>query len=172
MNITETSKSKYTAKDSVFRNLFGIPKYAAQLYIELHPGENITENDIEHVTLESVIMATLYNDIGFKVGNKIIMLVEQQSSWTENIVVRMFVYLAETYYDYFEDTKQSLYISKKVKFPKPELYVIYSWEDKKNVPEKISLKGEYAKIIKTIRKTIILRIVFIIFHFFRSYSYN
>ncbi|MBQ7265802.1 MAG: hypothetical protein IJS61_06860 [Firmicutes bacterium] len=98
MNITEDTKSKYVAKDSVFRNLFGIKKYAAQLYMALHPDETITEDDIEHVTLESIIMATLYNDVGFKVGNKIIMLVEQQSSWSENIVVRMFVYLAETYY--------------------------------------------------------------------------
>ena len=139
MNVTENTKSKYVAKDSVFRNLFGIPKYAAQLYMALHPDETVTEDDIEHVTLESVIMATLYNDVGFKVGNKIIMLVEQQSSWSENIVVRMFVYLAETYYDYFEDTEQSLYGTRKVKFPKPELYLIYSGEDKKDVPEELSL---------------------------------
>lgn len=51
----------------------------------------------------------------------------------------MFVYLAETYYDYFEDTKQSLYGTAKVKFPKPELYVIYTGEDKRNVPESLSL---------------------------------
>ena len=139
MNVTEETKSKYIAKDSVFRNLFGIKKYAAQLYMALHPDETVTEDDIEHVTLESVIMATLYNDVGFKVGNKIIMLVEQQSSWSENIVVRMFVYLAETYYDYFEDTEQSLYGTRKVKFPKPELYLIYSGEDKKDVPEELSL---------------------------------
>ncbi|MBQ7266375.1 MAG: hypothetical protein IJS61_09790 [Firmicutes bacterium] len=143
MNVTGETKSKYVAKDSVFRNLFGIPKYAAQLYMALHPNETITEDDIEHVTLESVIMATLYNDVGFKVGNKIIMLVEQQSSWSENIVVRMFIYLAETYYDYFEATKQSLYVSKKVKFPKPELYVIYSGDDKKNIPETISLSKSF-----------------------------
>ena len=139
MNVTEETKSKFIAKDSVFRNLFGIKKYAAQLYMALHPDETVTEDDIEHVTLESVIMATLYNDVGFKVGNKIIMLVEQQSSWSENIVVRMFVYLAETYYDYFEDTEQSLYGTRKVKFPKPELYLIYSGEDKKDVPEELSL---------------------------------
>ena len=139
MNVTEETKSKYIAKDSVFRNLFGIKKYAAQLYMALHPDETVTEDDIEHVTLESVIMATLYNDVGFKVRNKIIMLVEQQSSWSENIVVRMFVYLAETYYDYFEDTEQSLYGTRKVKFPKPELYLIYSGEDKKDVPEELSL---------------------------------
>ena len=53
--------------------------------------------------------------------------------------MRMFVYLAETYYDYFEDTEQSLYGSTKVKFPKPELYLIYSGDDKKNVPEELSL---------------------------------
>ena len=119
------------------------PKYAAQLYMALHPDETVTENDIEHVTLESVIMATLYNDVGFKVKDKIIMLVEQQSTWTENIAVRMLVYLAETYYDYFKDTKQSLYDTPKVKMPKPDLYVLYTGTDKKNVPPYISLSDSY-----------------------------
>ena len=143
MNVTEETKSKYIAKDSVFRNLFGIKKYAAQLYMALHPDETVTEDDIEHVTLESVIMATLYNDVGFKVKDKIIMLVEQQSTWTENIAVRMLVYLAETYYDYFKDTKQSLYDEPKVKMPKPDLYVLYTGTDKKNVPPYISLSESY-----------------------------
>jgi hypothetical protein len=40
-------------------------------------------------------------------------------------------------------TDQSLYVSKKVKFPKPELYVIYSGDDKKNVPKTISLADSY-----------------------------
>ncbi len=139
MNVNGETKSKYIAKDSVFRNLFGIKKYAAQLYMALHPNETVTEDDIKHVTLESVIMATLYNDVGFMVGNKLIMLIEQQSSWSENIVMRMFIYLAETYYDYFEDTEQSLYGSRKVKFPKPELYLIYSGDDKNNIPKELSL---------------------------------
>ena len=40
-------------------------------------------------------------------------------------------------------TDQSLYVSKKVKFPKLELYVIYSGDDKKNVPETILLADSF-----------------------------
>ena len=144
MNTNEQSKAKYTAKDSVFRNLFAIPKYLVQLYKALHPDEDISEDDIKLVTLEGIIMVTLYNDIGFIVGDRLIILVEQQSSCSENIVIRMLVYLAETYYNYFDETERSLYSSVKIKrFPKPELYVIYTGEDKKNVPETISLADSF-----------------------------
>lgn len=53
------------------------------------------------------------------------------------------VYLAETYYDYFKDTEQSLYDTPKVKMPKPDLYVLYTGTDKKNVPPYISLPDSY-----------------------------
>jgi phosphoheptose isomerase len=59
-----------------------------------------------------------------------------------NIIVRMLLYLAETYSNYYKETKQSLYSSKKVTFPKPELYVIYTGEkgSKKDV---ITLSEEF-----------------------------
>ena len=38
----------------------------------------------------------------------------------------MRLYLAQSYHEYFERTSQSLYKSKKVKMPKPELYMIYT----------------------------------------------
>ena len=45
-------KSNRKAKDSVFTNLFTIPKYRYQLFKELHPEvKGITEDDIEIVTL-------------------------------------------------------------------------------------------------------------------------
>jgi hypothetical protein len=47
-----------------------------------------------------------------------------------------------TYQDYFERTKQNLYKSKKVKMPKPELYVIYTG-DRKSQPEYLSLSEEF-----------------------------
>ena len=47
-----------------------------------------------------------------------------------------------TYQDYFTRTKQNLYKSKKVKLPKPELYVIYTG-DRKEHPEYLSLSEEF-----------------------------
>lgn len=68
-------------------------------------------------------------------------LLEAQSLWTLNII-RALLYLAQTYHDYFERTNQNLYKSKKVKMPKPELYVIYTG-DRKNIPDTISLSKEF-----------------------------
>jgi hypothetical protein len=80
--------------------------------------------------------------VGFRVRDKIFILVEAQTTWTMNILVRMFMYLAETYNNYFMETHQSLYNTKKVTFPKPELYVIYTGDrgDRKDV---ITLSEEF-----------------------------
>jgi hypothetical protein len=102
--------AKYTVKDSVFRDLFSDKKYLFELYKALHPeNTDVTEDDIEPITLEAVLMADLYNDVGFRVKNAIFILVEAQSTWSMNIIVRMFMYLAETYNNYYRETKQSLY---------------------------------------------------------------
>ena len=51
---------------------------------------------------------------------------EAQSTWTVNILVRILLYLAQSYHEYFQRTSQDYYKSRKVKMPKPELYVIFT----------------------------------------------
>ena len=46
-------------------------------------------------------MANMYNDLGFSVKDKIFILTEAQTTWSVNIVIRMFMYLAETYHAYY-----------------------------------------------------------------------
>ena len=75
-------------------------------------------------------------------SHKLLLLLEEQSSWTVNILIRMLLYLAQSYHEYFERTSQSLYKSKKVKMPKPELYVIYTG-NKGRKPDRISLSKEF-----------------------------
>ena len=47
-----------------------------------------------------------------------------------------------TYQDYIKKTKQNVYKSKKIKLPRPELYVIYTG-DRKERPEYISMAEEF-----------------------------
>ena len=119
--------AKYTVKDSVFTSLFREPKYLLQLYQALHPEDHeATEDSIKNVTITNVLLDQYYNDVGFQIGEKVVILVEQQSSWSINIVVRCLLYLAQTYQEYFESTKQNVYGSKKLELPKPEMYVIFT----------------------------------------------
>ena len=120
---------KYTIKDSVFTNLFREKKYLLQLYQALHPEDSeTTEDDLTDITIENVLTDGQYNDLGFAVGRKLFVLAEAQSTWTMNILVRAFLYLAQSYHEYFKKHNMSLYYKKQVVMPKPELYVIYTGE--------------------------------------------
>lgn len=139
----DTIVAKHKIKDSVFTNLFRDKKYLLMLYKSLHPEDNeITEEDLREVTLENVLVDDLYNDLGFSVKDRLIILVEAQSTWTVNIVIRALLYMAYTYKNYFESTMQNLYKSRAVKVPTPELYVIYSGE-RGSKPDTISLSETF-----------------------------
>ena len=135
---------KRSAKDTVFRDLFSDKKYLLQLYLALHPEDtSITENDLDIVTLESIFMNGVYNDLGFLVReNQLVILVEAQSTWLPNIVIRSLIYLMATYQEYFNKNNIQLYSSVKARMPKPELYVIYTGE-KGSHPDTLSLKDGF-----------------------------
>ena len=135
--------AKYTIKDSVFTSLFKEKKYLIQLYRAIHPEDTeATEEDLQDVTVSNVLVNDIYNDVGFRVGPTLLILIESQSTWTVNIIFRALMYLVQTYREYFKETKQDIYKSKKLKMPIPELYVIYSGE-RKTKPEEISLSEEF-----------------------------
>ncbi len=138
----EETIAKKTVKDSVFCDLFEQPKYLLQLYKALHPEDTeVTESQIGGVTIRNVFLDQLYNDLGFMVGSKLLLLIEAQSTWSVNIVVRILLYLASTWKEYIEENKLNIY-GGKITLPKPELYMIYTG-DRKAQPEWISLSDEF-----------------------------
>ena len=135
--------AKRTAKNSVFLDLFQNKRYLLKLYKTLHPeDEAATEDSLTDVTITNVLTDNLYNDLGFIANNKLMILVEAQSTWTVNILVRILLYLAHSYHEYFQRTCQDYYKSRKVKMPKPELYVIFAG-NKGRKPDKIALSKEF-----------------------------
>lgn len=139
----EESLAKYTIKDSVFTTLFQDKKYLIQLYRALHPEDmETTEDELTDITIRNVLTNGMHNDLGFRVGEKIMILTEAQSLWTMNIIIRALLYLAQTYHDYFEQQGANLYGSKKVRMPEPELYMIFTGE-RADRPQTISLSDEF-----------------------------
>ena len=124
---------KRKIKDSVFTDLFSNKKYCLELYKTLHPEDkDVTEKDIKIYTNKPVLVNDLYNDFAMGVKDKILFLMEEQSSWSVNILLRDFLYLAWTYKKIFDKNKTNLYSSKKVDIPIPELYVLYTGKKKIN----------------------------------------
>ena len=141
--LTQKIGAKRTAKNSVFLDIFQNKSYLLKLYKTLHPEDALaTEDSLTDITIENVLTDNLYNDLGFIVNNKLMILIEAQSTWTMNILVRVLLYLAQSYHEYFYRTSQNYYTSKKLKMPKPELYVIYTG-NRGQKPEQISLSQEF-----------------------------
>ena len=137
---------KRTIADSVFTNLFGNRKYLLQFYQALHPDDtDIKEDDLSVITIENVLTDGQYNDLGATVrSDKMIFLCEAQSTWSLNVLIRILMYLAETYSRYCQDHNIDLYKSKTAPLPRPELYVLFTG-DREDKPDAISLREDYFK---------------------------
>ena len=136
-------QAKRSAKDTVFRNLFSQPEYLLELYRALHPEDvHVTPDMFSNVTIENVLTDKIYNDLGFTVGNRLLVLVEAQSTWSVNILVRAFLYLAESYQQRFEENEVNLYSSRKIDLPEPELYVIFTG-DRRTRPGELTLSEQF-----------------------------
>ena len=116
-------------KDSVFCDLFGKPEYLIQLYRSLHPEDRKTKTeDLTIITLTSAFLKGIYNDLGFMIGNRLIVLVEEQATFAYNIIVRLLMYLAETYRRYIDQNELNEYSTTILELPRPEFYMVYTGE--------------------------------------------
>ena len=133
----------HAIKDSIFRDLFSQPAYLLQLYKVLHPEDTtVTESDLGNVTIQNVLMGQLYNDLGFTVRDRMLILLEAQSTWTVNIAARLFLYAAETLNRYIQVTEQNMYAERRMKLPKFEFYVLYTG-DRSARPQWICYADEF-----------------------------
>ena len=64
-------------KDSVFLNLFHIPQYTVELVKALHPNLTISEGEVKTVSLQSILLAKPYNDLGILVKGKLLIFAEK-----------------------------------------------------------------------------------------------
>jgi hypothetical protein len=114
-------------KSSVFSLLFGDPVILRELYNALEgtplpPNVPITIN-----TLEGALYRTRLNDLSFIVGEKLVVLIEQQSTINPNMPLRILMYIARVYEKIVE--AKDIYAKGLVKIPRPELIVLYNGPD-------------------------------------------
>ena len=137
------SRMNRRIKDSVFTMLFAMQKYIRELYLSLHPEDTaISEEDLKTITLETVLVTGILNDLGLQVRDSIIILTEAQSTFTRNLPFRLLLYLAETLDRYVSSHNMNRYSTTPVKIPRPELYVIYTGSEE--VPSVLRLSDLFA----------------------------
>ena len=123
------AKSNRQYKDSVFVDIFSRNEETRQvaavsLYNALHEEKIAEDAKIEFLELKNVLYHKHKNDVSFRVNDKIIVLIEHQSTINENMPFRFLLYIAALYDLIIEAEKR--YRQHLFKIPKPEFYVIYN----------------------------------------------
>ena len=147
---------KRTYRDSIFRALFNDEKTLRELYSVLS-GQPVTNKaTVEIVTLKDAIHNNRKNDLAFTVDSKMIVLIEQQSTDSPNLPIRMFIYLAKLY-DKMLDER--VYRTTKIKIPMPELYVFYNGKANREEEWEQKLSDLFATVRETLSVEVIVKVI-------------
>ena len=115
--------AKRNYKDSLFRHIFNHKARLRNLY-EALSGRKVNASDIHINTLRGTFFSDIKNDISFRVQGRLVVLIEQQSSWNPNMPLRFLWYLAKLYRRQVPRDMQ--YHIKLVPLETPEFYVLYN----------------------------------------------
>ncbi|GHV12514.1 hypothetical protein AGMMS49938_05210 [Fibrobacterales bacterium] len=132
----QKSKTNSKYKDSVFTALFSNEVRILELYNALEGTHYKDPSIIKINTLPDVFFMNRQNDIFFTVGDKVVVLVEHQSTINENMPLRFLIYISRLYEKIIDG--KAIYKSKLLKIPKPEFIVLYNGRD--NYPKEKILK--------------------------------
>ena len=123
-------------KDTVFVTVFKEKKCLLELYNALFDTNYDENTPINIVTIKDVLFRTLKNDVAFTLGEHFIILVEHQSTFSENLPLRDLLYIS-TLFKRMIDTKR-LYRKKALMIPRPQFIVLYNGTA--DIPEYQELK--------------------------------
>jgi len=118
-------------KDSVFSMLFGSPEILRELYSAIEGVEIPQDAIVDINTLSDALFMTKINDLSFTINDRIVVLIEHQSTISQNIPLRLLMYIARVYEKIIES--KNIYHRKLIKIPTPEFIVLYN--GKENYPE-------------------------------------
>jgi len=114
-------------KDSVFSLLFSDPEILRELYSAIE-GIVVPKDAIVNInTLSEALFMKKVNDLSFTIDDRIIVLIEHQSTLSHNIPLRILMYIARVYEKIIEN--KDIYQRKLVKIPTPEFIVLYNGKE-------------------------------------------
>ena len=127
--------------DSVFKDLFGEDRDCKKNFISLYNALSGSDYKIEETKMErkeipQAVVSTLDNDVSWELNDRLIVLIEHQSTINNNMPFRCLEYVTRLYETIVES--RSRYGNKLLKLPTPDFYVVYAGDGK--APQKKILK--------------------------------
>ena len=111
-------------KNSVFTLLFSTPDKMLELYNAVSGNNLPSDTPIKIATLTDALFMDQINDLAFVIEDRLVVLIEHQSTICENMPLRLLLYIARVYERLVD--RKSLYRSRLISLPRPEFYVIYN----------------------------------------------
>ena len=114
-------------KDTFFRAIFSKPEAFVELYRRLANAE-LSEDDIVYVVIPDTVQdLPRYNDVAFVTkDNRLVVLVEHQSTKSENMPFRLLEYYIDTIRHLSITNKKNIHGPKRIELPRVEMYVAYN----------------------------------------------
>jgi hypothetical protein len=134
-------------KDSVFTFLFGNPDTLRELYSAIEGVTFPPDTPININTLSDVLFRKQRNDISFLIDNRLIILIEHQSTINENVPLRFLMYIGRLYEE-ITDLKRR-FQKRLVKIPRPEFIVLYNGTDEYPDYKELRLSDAFTDIDMT-----------------------
>jgi len=111
-------------KNSVFSSLFSNPEVLRELYSAIEGIPIPPDIPININTLTDILYKGQINDVSFLINNRLVVLIEHQSTINNNIPLRLLMYIARIYEKIIKRRKR--YQDKLEKIPRPEFIVLYN----------------------------------------------
>jgi hypothetical protein len=122
---SETSEVYRTFKDRAFRKLFSDINLVKQLVAAIFFISIDEIKKIEFNTISSPIFKSYQNDISVIVNDRLIIILEHQSTFNKNLTLKLFVYKADIIKDYIQIHNIDIHSSKDIIIPVVCNCVIY-----------------------------------------------
>jgi predicted transposase/invertase (TIGR01784 family) len=121
-------KVKRNHKDNLFAAYFKEPGVLLDALSAIDGESYPADSEVVINTLENVLYKGVVNDISFVLNRKLIVLIESQTTLSENFPLRFLMYVANLYERHV--ASRNVYKRGLVKIPRPEFIVLYNGLEK------------------------------------------
>jgi hypothetical protein len=111
-------------KSSAFALLFRDKAKLIELYNAIENKQYPADADVRINTLDGALFLSRANDLSFLLEGKLVVLMEHQSTVSQNMPLRMLSYVSRLYEGIVES--RSVYARRRAAVPRPEFIVLYN----------------------------------------------
>ncbi|GHU77028.1 hypothetical protein AGMMS49992_23810 [Clostridia bacterium] len=134
-------------KAGMFAVIFNNAKAALSTYNALSGKSYPPGTPVKIVTLTNVLYKGRVNDVAFLIGDKLVILIEHQSTKNENMALRFLIYIAFVYNVIYK-SEHIVYGTKAIEVCEPEFYVLYNGTDDKVPAKQIKRLSDLYPVLK------------------------